>query len=123
MAKKQNIVNSEKLAEIIVQGIQEKKGHQIKIMDLRKVQNSISDFFIVCHGASNRQVGSIADAVVEQVQKISGERPFNLEGKSLADWILLDYVNVVVHVFQEEIRTHYALEDLWADAIITEIKE
>jgi ribosome-associated protein len=123
MAKKQASVNSEKLAEIIISGIQDKKGHQIKIMDLRKVQNSISDFFIVCHGTSNRQVDSIADSIVEQVQKISGEKPFNLEGKSLADWILLDYVNVVVHVFQEEIRSHYALEDLWADAIITEVKE
>lgn len=123
MTKTPRAASSEKLAEIIIHGIQEKKGHQISCLDLRKVNNAISDFFIVCHGTSNRQVDSIADSVVEEVQKATGEKPINVEGKSLAQWVLLDYVNVVVHVFQEEIRQHYALEELWADAQIEQIAE
>lgn len=123
MVKKNTSADSEKLAEIIIQGIQDKKGQTIRLVDLRKVNNAISDFFIICHGSSNRQVDSIADSVFEFVQKAIGEKPFNMEGKRQSEWILLDYVDVVVHIFQEKLREHYALEDLWADAQIKQIEE
>ncbi|MEZ4721240.1 MAG: ribosome silencing factor [Flavobacteriales bacterium] len=123
MAKGKAAADSEKLAEIVVKGIQEKKGHSIKLLDLRNVGNAISDFFIICHGTSNRQVDSIADSVIEEVQKATGEKPFNTEGKRQAEWVLLDYVNVVVHVFQEQFREHFGLEELWADAEIKPIEE
>jgi ribosome-associated protein len=113
----------EKLAELIIEGIQEKKGKQIQLLDLRDINNAVCDFFIICHGNSNRQVDSIADSVLEIVREKKGEKPLNMEGKSQAEWILLDYINVVVHVFQEELREHYALDELWADAKIELINE
>lgn len=121
MTNRTGDTDSEKLTDIIIQGIQEKKGHSIVKMDLRKVGSAICDFFVVCHGSSNRQVDSIAGSVMEEVQKATGEKPFNTEGKQNAEWILLDFVNVVVHVFQESVRDHYALEELWADAGIEQI--
>ncbi|GAB5538592.1 MAG: ribosome silencing factor [Salibacteraceae bacterium] len=118
MGKTQKASASEKLAEIIVEGIQDKKGSKIQVLDLRNIANAISDFFIICHGSSNRQVDSIADSVHDMVREQVGEKPINTEGKTQAEWILMDYVNVVVHIFQEEQRDHYALDELWADAKI-----
>lgn len=123
MAKAHKASDSEKLAELIIEGIQEKKGKQIQLLDLRDINNAVCDFFIICHGNSNRQVDSIADSVLEIVREKKGEKPLNVEGKSQAEWILLDYINVVVHVFQEELREHYALDELWADAKIELINE
>lgn len=123
MAKAHKASDSEKLAELIIEGIQEKKGQQIQLLDLRDINNAVCDFFIICHGNSNRQVDSIADSVLEIVREKKGEKPLNMEGKSQAEWILLDYINVVVHVFQEELREHYALDELWADAKIELINE
>ncbi len=123
MAKAHKASDSEKLAELIIEGIQEKKGKQIQLLDLRDINNAVCDFFIICHGNSNRQVDSIADSVLEIVREKKGEKPLNMEGKSQAEWILLDYINVVVHVFQEELREHYALDELWADAKIEFINE
>lgn len=91
-------------------------------MDLRDIGNAISDFFVICHGTSNRQVDAIADSVLDEVKKLTGERPVNTEGKQNAEWVLIDFVDVVVHVFQEKFREHYALEELWADASIEQIK-
>ncbi len=123
MAKAHKASDSEKLAELIIEGIQEKKGQQIQLLDLRDINNAVCDFFIICHGNSNRQVDSIADSVLEIEREKKGEKPLNMEGKSQAEWILLDYINVVVHVFQEELREHYALDELWADAKIELINE
>lgn len=123
MAKAHKASDSEKLAELIIEGIQEKKGKQIQLLDLRDINNAVCDFFIICHGNSNRQVDSLADSVLEIVREKKGEKPLNMEGKSQAEWILLDYINVVVHVFQEELREHYALDELWADAKIELINE
>lgn len=114
--------DSEKLAGIIIKGIQEKKGQSIIKMDLRDIGSAISDFFVICHGTSNRQVDAIADSVLDEVKKLTGERPINTEGKQNAEWVLIDFVDVVVHVFQEKFREHYALEELWADASIEQIK-
>ena len=123
MAKRKKDTDSEKLTEIIIRGIQEKKGLNIVKMDLRQVGSAISDFFIVCHGTSNRQVDSIADSAEEEVRKSTGEKPLNTEGKQNAEWILLDFVNVVVHIFQDKFRDHYGIEDLWSDAAIQVIAE
>jgi len=121
MKKKNKLSNSEILAAQIIEGIKEKKGLDIVKIDLRKIGNSISDFFIVCHGSSNRQVDAIAESVLEVVRESIGDRPNSVEGRTNAEWILLDYVDVVVHVFQEKMREMYSLEDLWADAPLEKI--
>lgn len=107
---------SEILAEIAIKGMQEKKAKDIVCMDLRRVHNSVTDFFIICHGDSNTQVDAIAGSVEEEIRKATGEKPWHREGFENAEWILLDYVDVVVHVFQKEQRDFYKLEALWADA-------
>jgi len=122
MIKNEESTYSEKLAGIIIKGIQEKKGQSIIKMDLRDIGNAISDFFVICHATSNRQVDAIADSVMDEVKKLTGEKPVNTEGKQNAEWVLIDFVDVVVHVFQEKFRERYALEELWADAPIEQIK-
>ncbi len=112
--------NSEKLTQSIVHGIQGKKGQDIISMNLSNLTNSVSNYFVVCHGNTKVQVEAIADAVEENVRNKIGDKPWHKEGFENAEWILLDYVDVVVHIFQESSRTFYNLEKLWADA---EIKE
>ena len=104
------------LAEIAIKGMQEKKAKEIVCLDLRNINNAVSDFFVICHGDSNTQVDAIADSVEFEIKKAIGENPWHREGFENAEWILLDYVNVVVHVFQKPQRDFYRLEDLWADA-------
>jgi ribosome-associated protein len=123
MAKKQIQAASGLLADIIIHGIQEKKGIDIILMDLRKIHNAMSDYFIVCHGTSKTQVDAIANAVAEEVKKAIGENPIHKEGLENSEWILMDYFDVVVHIFEESRRDFYNLEKLWADAEITKIKE
>lgn len=121
MTKKKHS-SSENLAEAAVRGIQEVKGHEILSIDLRKLPNSVSDFFIICHGTSNTQVEAIAKSVEKTVFSELKEDPVHKEGKENASWILLDYFNVVVHIFAEEARQFYNLEKLWADADVKEIE-
>ncbi len=121
MIASKSTVNSEELADFIIEGIREKKGLEIVRVDLRKIHNSISDFFVICHASSDRQVDAISESIEEIVKKRSGDRPNTVEGKRNAEWILIDYVDVVVHVFKEEMRRLYALEDLWADAPIEQL--
>lgn len=109
---------AEAIAEIAAKGMDEKKGIDIVIMDLRKLKSAFSDFFVLCHGTSDRQVEAIADSVEEEIRKAIGEKPLHREGSEQAEWILLDYVNVVVHIFQEEKRSFYGIEELWGDAEI-----
>jgi ribosome-associated protein len=115
-SKKTKKEESAILAEIAIKGMQEKKAKEIVCMDLRKVHNSVTDFFVICHGDSNTQVDAIADSVEAEIRKAIGEKPWNREGFENAEWILLDYVTVVVHVFQKAQRDFYKLEALWADA-------
>jgi ribosome-associated protein len=114
---------SEIIAEIAIKGMQEKKAKEIICMDLRNVHNAVTDFFVICHGDSNTQVDAIAGSVEEEIRKVIGEKPWHREGFENAEWILLDYVNVVVHVFQKEQRGFYKLEALWADAETQVIQE
>lgn len=123
MTKSRKVNSSEILADIAIKGIQEKKGNEIVKLDLRKLEHSIADYFIVCHANSNTQVSSIADSVEAEVKKAIGERPIAVEGKNNGEWVLIDFSNVMVHVFQKEYREHYALEELWADAQIEQIQD
>lgn len=106
----------EALALIAVKGMQEKKAHEIVTLDLRKLKGAFADMMVIGHGTSDRQVEAIADGVEEEIRKVTGEKPLHREGGEKAEWVLLDYVHVVVHVFLEEKRRFYGIEDLWGDA-------
>lgn len=108
--------STNQLLKSVVEGIREKKGKNITILDLRQVENTITDYFVICDGDSNIHVDAVADAVEAEVIKSAGEKPLRVEGKRNAEWILLDYMDVVVHVFQRPVRSFYSLESLWADA-------
>lgn len=104
------------LAESVIRGILEKKGQNVRLLDLRGIETAVCDYFIICEGGSNTQVEAIADSVEDTVKKELAQRPYRSEGWENALWILIDYVNVVVHVFERETRYFYNLESLWADA-------
>ena len=111
------------LKDAIIIGMLEKKANDITVLDLRKLKTSMADYFIVCHGNSDKQVSAIADSVEEQTKKLAGERAWHVEGSELNEWVLLDYFDIVVHVFMDEKREFYGIEDLWSDAEITVIKD
>jgi len=102
----------------IVDGMQEKKAKNITILDLHKIENRIADFFVICDADSGTHVDAIADSVEEVVLKQSGEKPYHSEGQQNSEWILLDYINIVAHVFLKETREYYNIEGLWGDAEI-----
>ena len=106
----------EQISKIAVEAMQEKKGKDIVILDLENLDTRPVEMFIICHGDNDRQVDAIARSVEDSLEKKLGERPWHKEGFENKEWILLDYVNVVVHVFLEEKREFYALEELWGDA-------
>lgn len=109
------------LVEEIILGIENVKGENIHQMDLRELDNTPCDFFIVCSGNSNTQVSAIVSSVQKTVSKALHEKPFHTEGLDNAEWVLIDYVSVVVHVFQNQIRNYYNIEELWGDAKSTQI--
>lgn len=119
MAEK-NINNDELIANVI-KGIEAVKGENITILDLREIDNTPCDYFIICDGKSNTQVNAISGAIQKTVSKELHDKPWHVEGEDNAEWILMDYVNVVVHVFQKHIREFYNIENLWGDAKITTI--
>ena len=121
--KKKELSEAQILVDVLVKGLQEKKAENIVTIDLRGLENAICDFFIICSGTSNTHVSALAKAAEEEARKTLGEKPWHSEGFGNAEWVLLDYVNTVVHIFQDEARNFYNIEGLWADAIITEIKE
>lgn len=123
MIEKRNGASSRTLSEVIVKGMQEKKATDIVVMDLRKVRNAVADFFVICSGNSDKQLDAIADSVDEEVYKTLDENPWHTEGKNNKEWMLLDYIDVVVHIFRKDKREFYALEKLWGDAEITEIED
>lgn len=112
---------SQPLLDAIVDGILEIKGKNISVLDLNSLHNRVCDYYIICQADSSTQVKAIADSVQEMVKKRLNERPYHSEGFQNSEWILVDYVNVVVHVFQSQIRDFYNLEALWADAEVTKI--
>ena len=110
------LTKNSKIFKAIIKAIQEKKGEEIISIDLRKIPEAVADFFIVCEGASTTQVKAIADSVEEEVRKNCDELPYKHEGRQTYQWVLIDYVNVVVHVMLPENRRFYKLEDMWSDA-------
>ncbi len=119
MAKK-NTNNDELLAEII-KGIEEVKGNDIDILDLRAIDNAACDYFVICNGTSNTQVNAIVNSIQKTVSRAIKDKPWHVEGSENAEWVLMDYVSIVVHVFQKHIREYYNIESLWGDAKITSI--
>jgi len=115
--------NTEALLEAIIAGIREKKGKMIRKFDLTGLTYASTDYFIICHGDSSRQAVALADSIEHEVSQATGEKPWHVEGLQNAQWVLMDYVNVVVHVFFKEARDFYDIENLWGDAVITEIEE
>lgn len=115
--------NSELLNQWIIEGIRDKKGKNIVQLDLRHLEDAPADFFFICEGDSNVHVKSIADGVYMRVKEEMGVTPVHTEGSSNARWVLMDYFNVVVHVFYPETRMFYELENLWSDAKVTEYAE
>ncbi|PCI34635.1 MAG: ribosome silencing factor [Flavobacteriaceae bacterium] len=115
-------VNADELIAIIIKGIDEVKGEDIKLLDLRDIENTVCDYYIICSGNSNTQVNAISGSIQKMVGKQLKEKPWHVEGEGNAEWVLMDYVNVAVHVFQKQTREYYDLESLWGDAKITDIK-
>ena len=116
MVKSKTTVQSTNISEVIVHGIQEKKGNDIVRLDLRNIHSSVADYFVVCHAESSTQVKAIANSVEDEVFKALGIEPVRKEGLQNAEWILLDYFDVVVHIFKTDKREFYGIEDLWGDA-------
>lgn len=114
---------AEILLNSIVQGIFEKKGKDALKIDLRKLENRITDYFVICSAPSTTQVSAICDSVDDTVRKEIGEKPLHVEGLDNCFWVLLDYGNIVVHIFLEEYRNFYNLESLWADAAIVKLED
>jgi ribosome-associated protein len=108
--------DSQVTSEIIIHGIQEKKGNDIVRLDLRNIKSSVTDYFIICDAESTTQVKAIADSIEHEMYKALKEEPWHKEGFGNADWIVLDYVSVVVHIFRKEKRYFYGVEELWGDA-------
>ena len=105
----------------IIKGIEEVKGNDIDILDLREIDNAACDYFVICNGNSNTQVNAIVNSIQKTVSKSIKDKPWHVEGTDNAEWVLMDYVNIVVHVFQKHIREYYNIESLWGDAKITTI--
>lgn len=116
MTDKQQAKATKALVDAVVAGIQEKKGKNITVLDMTGIENTITSYFVICDGDSNVHVDTIADSVEDYVRKKLDDKPLHIEGKSNAEWVLVDYMDVVVHVFQRPVRAFYNLEGLWADA-------
>lgn len=116
MIKNQGSNESAYISELAIFGIQEKKGNEIVRLDLRNIHSSVADYFVICHAESSTQVRAITRSIEEEIYKATGEWPARVEGLEFAEWILLDYVDVVIHVFKTDKREYYGIEDLWGDA-------
>ena len=115
--------DSDTLAEVAVRGLQDRKGMDIVVLNLKELKNAVADYFIICSASSDTQLDALARSVEEEVEKVTGQAPWQSEGRTNREWGLLDYVDVVVHVFLRERRQFYALEELRGDAEITYIED
>jgi ribosome-associated protein len=118
MGKNKALSEAAYISELAIHGIQEKKGNDIIRLDLRNIFSSVTDYFVVCHAESSTQVKAIANSVEEEIYKATQQEPWRKEGLQYGEWILLDYIDVVVHVFRTDKREFYGMEDLWGDAEI-----
>lgn len=117
------LAKNAKILKTIIKALQEKKGEKIVSLDLRKIHESVADFFIICEATSTTQLKALAGIVEDKVKKECGENPFQHEGFGAVHWIIIDYINVVVHIMLPETRKFYGLEELWNDAPLTEYNE
>lgn len=116
MTNKKGQATAENLVDLITDAIRDKKGEDITIMNLKGLDGAVTDYFILCEGNSSPHINSIKDSIEKMLREKVGEKPWHIEGTSNMEWVLLDYVNVVVHIFKKEKREFYNLEGLWADA-------
>ena len=116
MTKNRKSNESTYISEIIIHGLQEKKGNEIVRVDLRKINSSVTDYFVICHADSAPQIQAIAKSVEDEAFKALKQSPWRKEGETQGEWVLLDFVDVVVHIFRTDVRQHYGIEDLWGDA-------
>ncbi|MEO7522680.1 MAG: ribosome silencing factor [Ferruginibacter sp.] len=114
------VTRNSKIFKAIIHGIEEKKGEKIISLDLKKIPEAVSDFFVICEATNPTQLKAIADSVEYEVKQKCGEMPYKHEGKQGEQWILIDYVNIVVHIMLNEARKFYKLEEMWSDASIVE---
>lgn len=114
--------SADELISLIIHGIEEVKGLDINLLDLREIENTVCDYFIICNGTSNTHVNAIVSSVQKTVSKAIKDKPWHIEGSDNAEWVLMDYVNVVVHVFQKQVRDFYDIEGLWGDAKVTMVE-
>lgn len=114
--------STDELIALILQGIEDVKGLDISLLDLREIENTVCDYFIICNGTSNTHVNAIVGSVQKTVSKAIHDKPWHVEGADNAEWVLMDYVNVVVHVFQKQVREFYDIEGLWGDAKFIEVE-
>ncbi|MBU3659882.1 MAG: ribosome silencing factor [Flavobacteriales bacterium] len=121
MRKTKSITESELLCKTIVEGMQENKAKNIVVLDLRHLTSAVCDFFVICSGDSSTHVDGISNATSRFTRKVLQEKPWHIEGKNNSEWILLDYIDVVAHIFYKDARGFYQIEELWADAIRTDI--
>ena len=116
MLENTKLLSTDTLITNIIEGIDNLKGEKINIIDLRKIDNSVCKYFIICSGNSNTHVKSISNSIQKHVWKETNENPWHVEGEEICDWILIDYVDIAVHIFKKETRIFYDLESLWGDA-------
>ena len=116
-----NKVSEDELLTYIINGIEDVKGHQITLLDLRNLENTVCDYFVICSGNSSTQVEAIKNSVNKGLSKKLKEKPWHIEDSQNSEWVLMDYVDIVVHIFQKHIREYYNLEDMWGDAKIERI--
>lgn len=112
-----------RVTESIVKGLFEKKGEKVALIDLRNIENRICDYFVITHAASTKQVDSLAWSVEDVVRKETGHKPFHIEGRENCIWVLLDYGDILVHIFQQPYRDFYNLESLYADGRLTMLED
>ena len=117
-----NKASADELIALIIAGIEEVKGIDINLLDLREIENTVCDYFVICNGTSNTHVNAIVSSIQKTVSKSIKDKPWHVEGADNAEWVLMDYVNVVVHVFQKHVREFYDIEGLWGDAKVTAIE-
>jgi ribosome-associated protein len=117
----EEIHHSEILSKCIVEGMQENKAKDIVVLDLLELGSSVCDFFVVCSGESSTQVDGITNAITRYTRKALKEKPWHIEGQRNSEWVLLDYISVVAHVFYKDARAFYEIEELWADAVRTDV--
>jgi|SRR5690606_1066359 len=109
-------MTADALSKVIIKGMEEKKASEILVLDLRKIKNAVTDFFVICSGNSDTQLEAISESIEEEVHKAGEKNAFRVEGKANGEWVLMDYSDVVVHIFLKDKRKYYGLEELWGDA-------